>query len=1279
MKYKSLNIKSLLISLSLLTLTCGPIHEWPTEPDKKFLGTGTKARIVNTSFNSEPIDVYISGNKVFSYAKFKDATPLFSLNPGEHIIKIVRNSDQELLAQDTVKLDSNKIYTIEVNGRSYDFMINLLERVDQEVRGNYSLLRFVNSNTEIGLIDVSVFNQNDYFLIPEIKNSSASNFIKLNSGTAKINIYRSGTENLIFTSSAYFEAGKIYTIFFAGNLSATDSTMLNAYFLDETKEEAQALFSFEQGLTKIRFINGLNINPSIQILVDGTVVRNSLIYNQATSYLTFKAGVRNIRINPGPGQGFIDTSIVFNELEQSTLYITNSANNLGIIKLSNEGRSISGNRALIRIVNATQDLQTLQINIKSLLGQNYFEVQNYSLVSNYLETASGQNIITISSSGKPNLISISAFLEGGRVYTAFVSGSYRGTDKNALSISFVKDNDTLAQNLFTFEQAKSSIRLINGSPEIDGLDLIIDNNRVLNNLVYKYTSRYYQINSGFRDVAVGITGTTSNIFQSTMNLEYGKKYLLFALGNLSNVDVITIENSSATIPFGKTRLRFINGIYDLTAIDIKITNSSGTTNLNQSIFKNVTNHIDVSGGKNQIIVTQSGTQNVLITSEAQLDVGAAYIVLVCGLSNQSGDKSYSISFLKEDEDLAQKLLEFSPIKTNLRFINGIYDNPTVDLFVDTLKAASSINYKLATGLIQIPSGNGRNLKVTRSSSITQVYSRVVNIDYTKEYSFIVCGEVNFPDGFLIENPQKIAPAGKSSLRFVHGATGLGNLAITVENSSGTSSIPNVSFKSSSNYIDLVSGNNKITVTISSMSGNLILTADANLEEGKVYTVYILGSPSGSGESALDINFLIESNPGAQQLFKFAPIRSRLRFVNGSTDNPNLQLSIDNEFVATNVTYKLATAILNVNSGVNKTVQVFEFGSTTPLINQSLTLSHTKAYTFVVANRKNNLEYIFFESPQKTVPSGKVSVRVVHGAFDLSQIDITFNNYTSKTKISGLNYKNVSNYIDIPAGFNEIIVTKTSSPGQLILAIDATLEEGKIYTIYLFGNSSGNFGEEYSLNFLDETNLGGQFLFSYTPSLISRIRVINASPNSPGIDVTLDESKLAQNVLFGNSSGYLFTRSGLREVKVTPGGQNVPVLVSFNFQFETNRLYSFILMDSISRITPVLIEDLNFTPIEGKAYVRFINASSNSPPFDIKIGNPDGVIKHSYFTYQQITSYEPYDPQILSFIFTRTNSSEELVSLRGFSLVAGKAYTIIIMGFYQGATGQHLQVKWFQDN
>ncbi len=1277
LKYKV--IITIYLFVFVLINSCGPVKEWPTEPGKTNLGKGSKVRFVNLILENPAVDIYVDNVKVYSYSTFKLATYFFDLMPGLHEIKITLNSDNNPLARDTIKVDSNKSYSINFIGSGNNIKIKAYELVQLNTQANYAFARFINGFGELDSIDISIFNQFDNYLFTEIKFLNSTGFIKLTPGTSKLNVFEPGLERLIFTSAINLEGNKIYSIYIFGKRGVSDSTALNAFILDETQHSAQELFSFEQGITKLRFINGITFAQSAQIKIDNVPFRSSIPFNQATSFQTFKAGARNIKISLSSGAGYLDTTIVFDELKSYTVYLSNAQNKISIYTYLNENRTLPGNRALLRVINASIDLENVLIQYKSLLGQGIKEIPTYGKATEYFELAPGQNILTLSSSGKPNLVSISAYLEGGRIYSAFLTGSYLGNERNALMLSFVKDNDSLGQNLFTFEQVKSSLRLINGSPEFTGLDLFVDNTKLTSNLSYKYSTKYYTVNTGFRTIKIQPSDANTPIFQSTLNLEFDKKYLLFAIDRATSPEVLVLESTQRSIPLGNSSIRFINGIYDQTALDIKIINQSGSTTINQVISKNVTNFFNVPGGKNLIIVYASGTQNVLISSEALLDAGAQYTILLSGLSSGLGGKSYSIGFLKESDDLFQKLTEFSEIKTNIRFLNGLYDNPTVDLYVDSVKYASTINYRLATGLLKIPSGKNKNFMVTQAGSIAQIYSRISDIDFSKEYTFVVCGEKNFPDGFLIENPTKSVPAGKSSVRFVHASTGLGNLTVSIQNTSGTINIPNVNYKTSSAYVDLNSGNNQITITISSTLGNIILTSDAFLEESKAYTIYVLGKWGSSDVSALDIYFLVESNPGAQQLFKFAPLKSKLRFINGSTDNPNLQLSVDDEFVATNVGYKFASALLNVNSGVNKRVKVFEFGSTTPLISQTFNLSHTKTYSLLVTNQKSNLEYVLFENPSKTVPAGKASVRIVHGAFDLSAVDITFNNYTTTQKITALGYKGVSNYIDVNAGFNEIIVTKTTSPSQLIVAVDATLEQGKIYTIYLLGNSSGNFGEEYSLNFLDETNSGGQALFSYTPSLIARMRVINASPNSSGLDVKLNQSTFVQNVLFGNSSGYQFLRSGLRQITVFRSIQPNQPLITLNFQFETNKLYSFILMDSVSILTPVLIEDLNFTFEPGKCYVRFINASPNSPPFDIKIGNPGGATIHSYFTYQQITSYEPYDPQVLSFVFTRSSTTEELISLRGFSLSAGKAYTIIVMGFYQGQPGQNLQVKWYSDN
>ncbi len=1268
----------ILSCILLLILSCGPIHEWPTTPGKISLGSGARIRFLNIALEISPVDIFIGNQKVQSYSTFSLATALLNIRPGSHEISIKLTGTSEILLKDTIKIDSGQIYTYYFENDK-NRLVGKLTEIKQELISGKAKVRFANISDDLGTIDLNIFNSNDNYLITEFQSKSFSSFISLIPGTSKINVFWSGTQNLTFTTQANLDAGKIYTCYLIGQISGTDSTALNAYFIDELKEGAQKLFTFELGNTYLRFINGVTFSTSIQIFVDEKQIRASLPFNQATQFFSYRAGVRKVRVNAGSISAFIDSSFYFEEQKYHTVYLSNSNNKSNVFIIPNERKSVPGNRALVRFINASHDLENVLINFVTLTGPTTLEIQNLGGYTNYFEVLTGQNVIKVSSSGKPNLLNIAASFEGGRVYSAFISGSYMGNERDALLLSFVKDNDSLGQQLFNFPPVRTAIRLINGTPEFTGLDLILENNKVVSNLSFNYASKYSNLNTGFRNVKVMPTGSSVPIYESTINLEHNKKYILFAIGRAQNPDVLMLEHTVRNVPFGKVSLRFANGIFDQNNVDLKIINSSGTTTINQILYKSVTGFLDLPSGKNQFVLLQSGTSNVLTTCEAILDVGVTYTCFLTGISSGTSSTMYSLGFLKEIDDTYHKLNQFNPIKTNVRFINGISDNPRVDFYVENDRVASNISYKLATALTKVNSGSNLSLRVTRLESITQIYSRVVNINYDKEYTFIVCGQLNFPDGFLIENPTKLAPSGRSSIRVIHALPGLGNLSLSVTNSSGTFSIPNIPFRSASNYLDLISGNNKITITIASVGGNIVLTSDSYLEEGKVYSLYVLGNPAASGEQQVNIFFLNETNPGAQELFKFNPIRTNLRFVNGSTDNPLLELNVDENIVASNVTYKLATSILQVNSGVNRRIKVFEFGSSTPLITTDLSLNHAKAYTFLVTNKKNQLEYIFFENPTKQALSGRSSIRFVHGAFDLETVDIVINNYTSITRLTNITYKNVTSYYDVPSGFNEIIVTRSGSASSLIIAIDATLEEGKVYTVYLLGNNSGNFGEEYSLNFLDETNPAGQYLFSYTRSNIASLRVINASPNSTGLDVTLDQTKIAQNVWFGNSSGYLFTRSGIREVKVTRGGTSSPILLSFNFNFETNNFYTLVLTDSISKLTPLLVEDLKYNQIAGKAFVRFINASPNSIPLDIKIGNPAGTIKHSYFTYQQITSYEPYDPAIISFVFTRTNTNEELISLRGLSLLTNKAYTIVVMGFFNGPPGQNLQVKWFLDN
>lgn len=1259
--------------------SCGPVYELPTTPTTPSLGTGTKIRFLNASVGSPGLDLLINNKKVLSNYTYKLVSYFIDLKPGAHEFKIRETGSTTDILKDTLNVDSGKTYTLQLVGNYIAPELLLISRSNQYPTSGKSLVRFVNAANELLNIDINLKTPTENFLLTEVKFKNSSSYMEVLPNKGSILVYDAGTTNLQFSSEANFELGKVYTIYILGVLGARDSTQINTYFMEDTNPNPQTLFNFAVGAAKVRFVNGDTESTPLQFLVDNSLVGSSIPFRQASAFYSLNSGTRKIKVNMGSISGYLDTVITIEQNKYYTFLISKAGGSLKATLYDNPSRTTSGSRSLLRFIQSSTNLDSLNVKLTAVAGATTIPNLVFDHVTDFIEVATGQNIITLSKSSIPNILTSSAFFEGGKIYTAFIFGSSSGAGNNALSINFLKDSDTTGQSLFTFAQVQTNLRLINGSHNSPSMSLHVDDVSTVTSLTYKNATKLLSVNTGVRKVTIRAFGYPIPIHQKDYNFEADQSYLMFIANKFESVEVIPLNTLQKIVPFGKSSVRFINGIYDIAGVDVSITSTSGTTSLNNVQFKDVSNYLDLSAGKNEIIVKAAATQNILFTSEANLEVGAVYTACLLGKADGSTNEKYFLGFLKDQSTSSQLLTEFPPLRTNLRFVNGMTDNPSVDLLVDGSKVASSINYKLAAANSKINSGVNRSFKLMSAGTTSQLISKEYSIDHTKNYSLLVTNQSSNPDPILFENPSKTVPVGRSSLRIVHGAWGQGNANVSISNSGGKINITNVAYRSVTNYFDLNSGSNEIVFTIASTSGNIILTSDAFLESDKLYTIYLLGNTSGLSGQQLSINFLVESNNSSQTLFAFDAVKSQLRFINGSTDNPLLELSVDDNFVASNINYKLATGAMKVNSGSGKKIKIFEFGSSAPLLTQELTLSHNKTYTLLVTNKLTNLETIFFENPAKTAPTGRTSVRVVHGAYDHGAIDIHFTNSSGKYQITNVPYKWTSNYIDLNAGFNEIVVTTAGSSSNLVIAADATLEENKVYTIYFLGNNSGSSGEEYSLNFLNETDPNGQFLFNFAASALSRFRTINASPNSPGLDVAFNKSKTIQNLLFSVSSGYIFLRSGIRDLEVFAGGTISPVLLSFQYLFEQSKLYTFIPMDSVTKLNPILIEDLNYTPVSGKSYVRFINASPNVPPLDIKLGNPSGIVKHGYFSYQSITDYEPYDPAVMSFIFTEANTTNEILSLRGFSLVPNKAYTIIVMGFQNGSIGQNLQVKWYSDN
>ncbi|MCX8009923.1 MAG: DUF4397 domain-containing protein, partial [Ignavibacteria bacterium] len=534
---------------------CGPIKEYPTTPSQPSIGTGTKFRFINCSTGSTPVDLFINNQKVFSYVTFKLATSFVDVGPGLKEFKVRESGKNIDLVKDSIMLDSNKLYALHLVNQFPNVSLALAERPSQPPSASKALIRFAHIDNSLPALDFAISSATENFLITKVPFKSFTNLLEVKVGKNTLDIRNSTTQHSYFSMDAWLQANKIYTVYVFGSQTVRDSTMLTANFLDETNFNPQNLFSFELGTSKIRFINGYVDSTPMEFLVDSARVYTSLAFNQATAMLPVNSGGRNVKVNMSSSSGIVDTVVELEKDKKYSLTVQKTSQGAKAIFFEIPAKTIVGNRSYLRFVNSTTNVSSLNFKITNVNGTiNIPNIANSNL-SDYYEVLAGQNLIVASNLDNPNLLSSSAFLEGGKVYTAFLFGSYTDTTKNNLALSFIKDSDSSGQSLFTFSPIQTNIRVINGSYDSPALDLLIDEVKIVGGLNYRNSSSITKVSTGRRNLTIKAFGISLPIFQTNYTFEADKNYLLFLGNKFSNLESIVYENPTRQPTLGKSTIR----------------------------------------------------------------------------------------------------------------------------------------------------------------------------------------------------------------------------------------------------------------------------------------------------------------------------------------------------------------------------------------------------------------------------------------------------------------------------------------------------------------------------------------------------------------------------------------------------------------------------------------------------------------------------------------------------------------------------------------------------
>lgn len=192
----------------------------------------------------------------------------------------------------------------------------------------------------------------------------------------------------------------------------------------------------------------------------------------------------------------------------------------------------------------------------------------------------------------------------------------------------------------------------------------------------------------------------------------------------------------------------------------------------------------------------------------------------------------------------------------------------------------------------------------------------------------------------------------------------------------------------------------------------------------------------------------------------------------------------------------------------------------------------------------------------------------------------------------------------------------------------------------------------------------------TPEPMSKamVKVVHASPDAPGVDLLVDDAVAATNLTFPQNTGYLEVDAGMRDVKVNVTGTNTTVIEA-DLDLMQDKSYSVFAINTVSALTPLVLEDNLTTPMDGQAHVRFIHLSPNAPSVDITL--TDGTVVFGDVEFSEYVDFTPlaagsYDLQV------RVHGTDTVVlELPGIELMNQKIYTVFAKGLVGGSGMQQL--------
>ncbi len=187
------------------------------------------------------------------------------------------------------------------------------------------------------------------------------------------------------------------------------------------------------------------------------------------------------------------------------------------------------------------------------------------------------------------------------------------------------------------------------------------------------------------------------------------------------------------------------------------------------------------------------------------------------------------------------------------------------------------------------------------------------------------------------------------------------------------------------------------------------------------------------------------------------------FYNGSSGSQPFDILLDNQRI-NNQGFKYTdySNYLNLVPGDRK-IKITPINAVNALIDTTIKVQDKKAYSLFIASAQQKTTLLAVQDSILTPAAGKAVVRVVNLSPDAPAVDITTSGTSSQALSSGLAFKKITPFVELPAGTHSLQIKGNGEGAELLPKSEITLESGRAYTLIVRGTVAAPTGDAAALS------------------------------------------------------------------------------------------------------------------------------------------------------------------------------------------------------------------------